>query len=706
MLKKTQLAVAISAVISLSTLADTNLYTVDEVLVTATRSEQSIQNTAASVDVITDKDIEENLTSDVDNLFDYVPGVNIEGNQRQGIQSVNVRGVGGNRVKILVDGVSQPNRFDSGYSFLNSGRVDLDVDMLKSTEIVKGAASSLHGSDAIGGVVAFQTKDPSDFLKDDKTTGGHVKLGYSSSDKKYTSSIALASRVGDLDSLVAFTLKDGEGHKLAGKTKSQDKKAKNLLVKLQYFLNDDHMIEFNGKYNQKDINTVKKNHYLFKPYKSDDISKVHTVGIKHTWESNTIFADTLTWRLDYLSKSEKGITKRTCSKDSFFGCFGQPPGNNQKKIYTYKDKGYQAEVQLDKVVVIDDVEHEFIYGVSLSSKKIKNLNDEYNLLRKNKKIYYVPDAKEKKYGFFIQDTVTFDKLVLTPGIRFDSFSTNPSSSNDLSKKYKKFSDSAITGRLGALYSLNENHKIFTQVSQGFRAPDFKELFYSYGNPSYGYVSKPNFDLKSEKSISYELGWRHNNDMASTEVSVFYSDYDDFIENRMITNKSTGILEGSNYNVAKAKIKGIEFSNSTDLSKLFSIPEGFSSKIAASYTDGEDGKGNALNSVMPWSGVVGLEYDHNNVWGVGAKVVYTAKKSKGDVSNYAKGSILPGSSTVIDLTAFYKPVVDLTLRAGIFNLTDKKYYSWSDVRGLMKNDENLDSHAKPERNFGITAKYEF
>lgn len=62
----------------------------------------------------------------------------MNGTQRQGVQSINIRGMEGKRVKILVDGASQPGVFDGGpYSFINSSAVTVDPDMLKSVEIVK-----------------------------------------------------------------------------------------------------------------------------------------------------------------------------------------------------------------------------------------------------------------------------------------------------------------------------------------------------------------------------------------------------------------------------------------------------------------------------------------------------------------------------------------------------------------------------------------
>ncbi|MEF1263104.1 TonB-dependent receptor plug domain-containing protein, partial [Vibrio harveyi] len=125
-----------------------------EVVVTATRTNSQLEDTAASVAVVTDQDIEDGMITGLDDLFKYTPGVTVETNARQGVQGINIRGIEGNRIKVLVDGVAQGNQFDSGNNFINSSRVEVDTDLVKAVEIVKGAASSLHGSDAIGGIVA------------------------------------------------------------------------------------------------------------------------------------------------------------------------------------------------------------------------------------------------------------------------------------------------------------------------------------------------------------------------------------------------------------------------------------------------------------------------------------------------------------------------------------------------------------------------
>lgn len=312
------------------------------------------------------------------------------------------------------------------------------------------------------------------------------------------------------------------------------------------------------------------------------------------------------------------------------------------------------------------------------------------------------------------------KLRLTPGVRFDSFKTNPegnvpsNSAGYTPDSYDKYSNSAVTGRIGAVYEVVDNHKLFAQVSQGFRAPNFQELFYSFSNLTHGYMNKPNPDLKAEDSISYELGFRSNFEHSDLEFSVFYNDYENFIEHKEVqkANRTTRTPRILQYvNVTEATIKGAEIASKQDLSGLVGLPEGFSSGIAAAYTEGKSGEGDPLNSVSPWQAVAKLSYDApTSDWGTSLKVVYTANKKAKDITpavDARSGKTLQvfemPSATIVDITAYYKPIEDLTLRAGVFNVGNKEYYRWNDVRSLTEAD--LD-YTQPERNFAITAKYDF
>ncbi|CAH6819879.1 TonB-dependent receptor [Vibrio chagasii] len=687
----------------------------DEVVVSSTRTNQTLINTAASVTVISDKQIEENMAKDVDEIFEYTPGVTMNSSSRQGAQTINIRGMEGKRVKILVDGSSQPGSFDGGpYAFINSSGISIDPDMLKSVEIIKGAASSLHGSDAIGGVVAFETKDPSDFLKDGEDFGGQAKLSYSSEDNSFSEHVALANRFGDLETLVAYTRRDGEelqnfrnsGDLENYAVENQDTSADNLLVKLQYQLNESHRIEFLAEL-IKDTSDSDIYHSSYDSYTGEDDTKQNRFAIKHIWFADGAIADTVTSKVSYISKEENGVTKRF--KPAGPGFPPYVPANNdnlQTKDYDYTEDKLEIETQLDKEIN----NHYLVYGATYTHSDISNTNMEYNSdpATDDQLYVYTPDAKEQKFGLFVQDEISLmnNKLVVTPGLRFDYFSTDPG--KNTGESLTDFSDSAVTGRLGTTYKLTDTGTVFGQISQGFRAPSFDELYYTYDNPGHGYVNDPNPDLKSETSISYELGYRHNTQASSSEIAAYYSDYDDFIET-VVTKKTGGTTHYSNVNLESATIKGVEFSNTLLWDVLVGAPEGISTHFVASYTEGEDGNGNALNSVNPWNAVLGLNYDApNQNWGTSLKLNYTADKPGSDINfddengGNAGQAELP-SATVVDLTAYYKPMKDLTIRGGVFNLTNEEYYRWNDIRG---DDELYKENSQAERNYGISAKYEF
>ncbi|MBL4282636.1 TonB-dependent hemoglobin/transferrin/lactoferrin family receptor [Vibrio fluvialis] len=700
MYNKSLLSIAIVLALSPSAYAD-DYASFDEVVVSATRTNQTLGNTAAKVDVVSDKDIEKNMSKDVAEVFEYTPGVTVNGSNRQGIQTVNIRGVEGNRVKILVDGVAQGQSFDGGNTeFVNSSAVYIEPDMVKSVEVVKGAASSLHGSDAVGGVVAFETKDPRDFLKDGESFGGQVKLSYFSEDKSFSEHVALANRIGDLETLVAFTRRDGQNvnnfandeHENYSVT-DQDTEKNDLLLKLQYQLNPAHRIELLGEITHNESNSDIY-HATYTNYTGDDTTKKTRLGLKHIWNADIGMADTITSKVTWQKKDDNGVTHRSTSS------------NNQTKDYVYKDNRWDVETQLDKLLTTGSVEHNFIYGISLTAADIENTNMQYDSsTNSSSQIVYTPDAKERKVGVFLQDEMAFlnGDLIVTPGLRYDWFNTNPGDVEGTS--YETYKDSAVTGRVGAVYHLNIENSVFSQVSQGFRAPTFSELYYVYaGGCYYGfcYENIPNPDLKSEESISYELGYRHKTDASRSEISVFYSDYDNFIDQ---TSTNDGSMTSYYYtNIDKATIKGVELSNTLLLDKLVNAPQGMSTKLVAAYTEGEDGEGNPLNSVNPWNAVVALNYDAPSTqWGSSLKVNYTAKKSSSDINSEDSAQTELPSATIIDITAYYKPIKDVTLTAGIFNLTDKEYYKWNDVRGSSELD--LDK-SQPKRNFAITAKYEF
>ncbi len=692
MYKVSLLSASIVAALSFPALAEENSNSdAENVVVFATRSNETIDNAAASVAIISDQDIEKRMAKDLNDLFDYTPGVTLNNAGRQGVQSINIRGMEGKRVKIIVDGTSQPSQFDGGrYEFINSSAVTIDPDMVKSVTVVKGSASSLQGSNALGGVVAFQTKDPSDFLAGNKTFGGQAKLAYSSEDNSFSEHVAFANRSGDLESLVAYTRRDGEetdnfadNNDLQNYSlKSKDTKNNDLLVKLQYQVNPSHRLEWTGEAIHNDSTGDVQNSF-YPQYQGDDETKQYRLALKHIWQTPYAFADTIDTQVSWLDRDQSAVTNRSNSS------------NTQRKDYYYKERKIEVESQFDKA--LDN--HYIVYGFSYSHNDIDNTNNEYNTSSADQQLIYTPKAKEQTAGLFIQDEIYLfdDALKIIPGLRYDYYSTEPSPT--ATESFEDSSDSALTARLGANYALNAKNSVYAQISQGFRAPAFDELYYTYDNPTRGYINTPNPDLNAEKSIAYELGYRYRGALSSTEFNMFYSDYDDFIE-RTVEVLPSGIQNMYYDNLNKATIKGVELANSIQW-----YYSGLSTRVAATYAEGEDGDGSPIDSVNPWNGVIALNYDDDQgLWGTGLTFNYTASKQSKDISESARSSqtTLP-SSQVVDLTAYYKPIKDVTIRAGVFNLTNEEYYLWNDVRG---DSDLFKDNSQAKRNYSLSVMYQF
>lgn len=119
-------------------------FDLEQVTVTATRIPTRIMDVPATVTVKDAAAMDREVVFDLEDLVRYEPGVSIrnEGG-RFGVSGPSIRGIGGNRVLMEVDGVRLPDAFSIG-SFANAGRDVLDTDLLQRVEIVRGSASSLY----------------------------------------------------------------------------------------------------------------------------------------------------------------------------------------------------------------------------------------------------------------------------------------------------------------------------------------------------------------------------------------------------------------------------------------------------------------------------------------------------------------------------------------------------------------------------------
>lgn len=196
------------------------------IVVTATRTPVTEEKVPATVSVLTSEEIADTIATDVKDLVRYEPGVSVRraparfgaalgATGRARNEDFTIRGIGGNRVLIQVDGIRSPQGFAFGAQ--DSGRGGYtDVSLVKSVEILRGPASALYGSDGLAGAVSFTTSDPADLIGAGNDIGGFLRASYSSEDEEFAESAALAGRSGDWSILAATSTSWKTGAALAG----------------------------------------------------------------------------------------------------------------------------------------------------------------------------------------------------------------------------------------------------------------------------------------------------------------------------------------------------------------------------------------------------------------------------------------------------------------------------------------------------------
>ena len=330
------------------------------------------------------------------------------------------------------------------------------------------------------------------------------------------------------------------------------------------------------------------------------------------------------------------------------------------------------------------------------------------------------NASRYTYSLFAQDQISWNNWTFMPGLRYDYTKLTPHITQEFlntvnSDQKGTVSDAdkvwhRLSPKLGITYAFNDNYTWYGQYAEGFRTPTAKALYGRFDNLQAGYSVEPNPDLEPEKSKSYETGLRGNFDAGSFDVAVFYNKYRDFINEDAITPGYDDLKFQAN-NIKHATIKGAEVKGRLNLD-AFGAPQGLYTRGSVAYAHGRnEDTGQPINSVNPLTAVMGLGYEQQNY---GALVSWTLVKSKDqvdDTSYFApdgtsKQFKSPGYG-VVDLTGFYKVTKDVTVNAGLYNLTDKKYWNWDDVRGYdsvgeagVLNPANMERLTAPGRNFSI------
>jgi hemoglobin/transferrin/lactoferrin receptor protein len=727
--------------------------------ITATRNARDVDQVPVTVSVRDRADLDRNNVNDIKELVRNEPGVSVGGTgQRAGISGYNIRGIDGDRVLTQVDGVEVPNSFFNG-PYAQTHRNYVDPEIVKRVEVLRGPASALYGSSAIGGAVSYFTLDADDIIKEGRDTGARLKTGYSSADESWLTSGTVAARQGDFDALLHLSQRNGHETESYGSTggigldrteaNPEDVRTTNLLAKLGWNYNDTDRLQLTyEKYkDDRDTNQLSavggpynagSGFNYYESRQGNDTITRERFGLEHTLALDSLLADNLKWSLNYqLAKTDQSTVEHYVPKNFFTGAATRDV--MRYRDTTYKDRLWVLDAQLDKAFDLGETAHLLTYGATFKHEEVTGLRTGYGvclqaLSSSCSSVGAIststsdtltpqsdfPDPTIKTYSLFVQDEIRWNQWTFLPGLRYDYTRMTPELTDEFlatitSSGVTEYSDEEktwhrVSPKFGLTYSFDDHYTWFGQYAEGFRTPTAKALYGRFENVAGGYTVEPNPDLEPEKSQGVETGLRGRFAEGSFDVALFYNKYRDFIdENALTSGYDTTTFQSQN--IAHASIRGMEVKGRLNLDSFGALP-GLYTQGSIAYARGRnDDSGEPLNSINPLTGVFGLGYDQERFGGLLNWTLVKRKTRIDDSSlNIPDGTTsqfaTPGFG-ILDLTGYYKLTDDLTLNAGLYNLTDKKYWLWDDVRGYdsvgeasVTSPANLDRLTQPGRNFSV------
>ena len=296
--------------------------------------------------------------------------------------------------------------------------------------------------------------------------------------------------------------------------------------------------------------------------------------------------------------------------------------------------------------------------------------------------------------------------------------------------------------LGLDWKFTPHLNLLAKYSTGFRAPTSDETWLLFPHPDFYLKANPN--LKAETAKNFELGLAGSGKAGNFKLSGFQTRYRNFIEltymgvssdnpnspNYAPISDGTALVSSpvwQNQNRSSAWAKGLEFNGTWNLDSI-GLPQGTHAGINVSYIKGKakqtNGQETPINALSPWSAVYNLGYDApSKRWGVNAYLTHTAAKkpsdtvhSSDDLNNpwpFAKHS---KAYTLFDLTGYVNLGKYFTLRAGAYNIGNKKYYTWESLRSIRefgtvnrvdnKTHAGIERFTSPGRSYNFTLEAKF
>ncbi len=572
--------------------------TLDEVVVTGSRVEESVYESPQAVSTVTREEVLKRNYRTTPEALTYEPGVMVQ-KTAHGQGSPFIRGLTGKQVLILVDGVRLNN---STFRFgPNQYLATVDPATIERIEVVRGPGSVLYGSDALGGVINIITRKRQSF-KPGSAFNGEANLVYGSADKEKTARLAGEGNV------------DSFGYWLGGDYRDFDDLEGGGDIGTQ---------EFTG-YNEYHANAV----FTYRPSAKRRLDFI----VQQTTQLNLPRTD------KFVNSNESRIydpQERTFFSLQWDDAYHSAMTDRLKISLNYQlahealeqkkftsstlkskdDKVGSTSLLMQADKAIGD-SHLLTYGFEVYSDRVDSQRvdtDTSTGVSKDKRGNFPDGSKYLTSGLYLQDQYfVSDTSTVTAGIRY-SYSRAQTTLEGFGDFDESYDD--VTASLRWSGEIQQGLRLFAGIAQGFRAPNLDDIAVLKSTNEGEDVPSP--DLKSEKSINYEIGLKFNKEKWQGTLTTFYSDFTDLIDRRPGTYKGLGFIDDNGngvqdpdednvvqkFNVGNAYIYGIEMDGSVFLNRDYSLFGNASWSYGQNQTDDEP-----LSRIPPARLIAGLRWE--------------------------------------------------------------------------------------------------
>lgn len=647
----------------------------DEVKVTAGRVEQELMDVNMSVSVITQEEIRRSSARNVGELLEDIPGVRINNDGGQGMKRIKIRGEDAFRTLVMIDGQKV-----SEHKSMSGSPMLIDPSMIERIEVIKGPASVLYGSDAIGGAINIITKKGGT-----KPIEGEVSAGMNTSASGKNASGSIYGGIDGWKYRLSASIEDNDNLKTPkGDMENTYFTARSVSGFLSYDFTPDATVGASLDYYDLEFGSSDVN----MPGFAVDVPKWSRFKTAVFGEFRNISDAFVRLRTDvFYQKSKKDMVNSVPGIEEIPG-MGSIPYVVQPMAYnTTNQYGFslQTDWQLGErnyLIAGYELSYDDLSAQSITTNSLLPIMGVDAVVGN-----YLYDGYQMTNAVYASmETQLPSDITLTYGARYtwvhtDMDMTRIKGSNQITDG--STSDGKLIFNAGLMWRASDNLSLRASYAQGYRAPILQELYVDTAmgqNSSYTYA---NPELKPETSDNFEIGVRWNSTYVSADIAAFYSEADDYIAT--LWNENALPKKGYQYsNVAEAKTFGIELTSSVRIAET-----GFEPYLTATWMRRQFQNGDGFSTYdtatpefmlrygVRWSGMyagVGLRTD------VFARSQSEIEYDDGVQSATGSNSYRLGGYTTLNLTAGvdFGPKRQYSFDLGLYNIFDKGYQEQTSI----------------------------